>query len=502
MTAKLRMDKVTKTFPGVRALDSVSIEVDGGEVLGLVGVNGAGKSTLMNVLGGILTPDTGQISIDGSPVELLRPIDADHAGIAFIHQELLNFPSMTVAENMFMSHLPAGVLPFTVDKRTAGARAGEALAQLGSNIRPTDRMEELSVGERQIVEIARAIAMGSKIVIFDEPSSSLSIREKEALYSVVRRLRSEGKAIIYISHFLDEIQELCDSYAVLRNGRMVGSGRVAQVSRSRIVELIVGEALEGQVRRERRLGDTPVLTVKGLRRGEVLRGVDLQMRQGEVLGLWGLMGSGRTELIRSVLGLDPCEACQVFLHDGESAREISKRELLSRSAYVTESRRTDGLFLGESIWKNISATTLREFARGRMKFLDTGAEMKSAQTICSRLRVRSPGHRTKVEILSGGNQQKVVFAKWLNHRLETLFLDEPTRGVDVGSKQEIAALIESLADQGTAVLLVTSEVEEMVALADRVLVLRNGTIAAELTSNRITETALIAASMGTGIGDA
>ena len=266
--------------------------------------------------------------------------------------------------------------------------------------------------------------------------------------------------------------------------------------------MIVGESLEGQVRRKRRLGEAPVLTIKGLKRGEVLRGVDLQLKKGEVLGLWGLMGSGRTELIRSVLGLDPCEACQLFLHDGEAAREISKRELLYRSAYVTESRRTDGLFLGESIWKNISATTLREFARGRMKFLDTGAEMKSAQTVCDRLRVKSPGHRTKVEILSGGNQQKVVFAKWLNQRLETLFLDEPTRGVDVGSKQEIAALIESLADQGTAVLLVTSEVEEMVALADRVLVLRNGTVAAELVSDRITETALIASSMGTEFGDA
>ncbi|MCY4460646.1 MAG: sugar ABC transporter ATP-binding protein [Albidovulum sp.] len=502
MTATLHMEGVTKAFPGVKALDCVSITVQAGEVMGLVGVNGAGKSTLMNVLGGIYMPEEGHVEINGRRVELRRPSDADEAGIAFIHQELLYFPTLTVAENMFISRLPAGRLPFTVDKRAAQNRAGEALGQLGSAIRPSAPMETLSVGEKQVVEIARAVAQGADIVIFDEPSSSLSIKEKDALFAIVRKLKAEGKAIIYISHFLDEIEELCDSYAVLRNGRLVGSGSVATVTRSQIVELIVGQAMSGPAARKRKIGGAPRLTLSGIRRDGILHGIDLEFKRGEVLGLWGLLGSGRTELIRSILGLDPMHGGSMTFNDDGGSRPIGHRELLERTAYVTENRRTDGLFLDEAVWKNISATTLDQYAAGRMRVLDKAAEERTAISMIERLTIRTPSHRARAANLSGGNQQKVVFAKWLNRKPEILILDEPTRGVDVGAKREIGELVESLADSGSSVLLVTSEIEEMVALADRVAVIRDGVIASEAKGESITEADLMAAAMGTEAADA
>lgn len=498
MTARLRMEGVTKVFPGVKALEDVSITVHSGDVLGLVGMNGAGKSTLMNVLGGIYTPEEGLIEIDGQRVELRRPADADAAGIAFIHQELLYFPTLTVAENMFLSHLPAGALPFSVDKRAVRDHAKEALDQLGSDIQIAARMETLSVGEKQVVEIARAVAQGADIVIFDEPSSSLSIKEKEALFAIVRTLKAEGKAVIYVSHFLDEIQNLCDSYVVLRNGRAVGAGDVADVSHDRIVEMIVGQAVTGPSARTKRTGGEVRLSLEGIRREGILNGVDLDLKAGEVLGLWGLMGSGRTELVRAILGLDPMEGGCIRL-DGKAANHA---ELLSQTAYVTESRRTDGLFLDEAIWMNISATTLADYAKGPMRVLDKAAEAATAVSMIERLKIKTPDHRTRAANLSGGNQQKVVFAKWQNHQPRIMVLDEPTRGVDVGAKREIGELVGANADAGASILLITSEVEEMVALADRVAVLRNGVIAAELAGADITETALMAAAIETAAADA
>ena len=499
---KLQMSGVSKSFPGVHALQDVSITVHKGEVLGLVGVNGAGKSTLMNVLGGIDEPDAGTIEIDGVPADLHSPVDADTAGIAFIHQELLFFSSLTVAENMFISHLPSSRLPFIVDRQAATTKAGAALEMLDSGISPGARMEELSVGEKQVVEIARALAMGSDIVIFDEPSSSLSIREKERLFAIVRRLRKEGKAVIYISHFLDEIMELCDSYAVLRNGRLAGAGSIEDVTKERFVEMIVGESVGEAGTRERRKGGVPLLQIEGIEREPLLRNVGFTLHAGEVLGLWGLLGSGRTELFRAILGLDPMSGGKLVLFENGSPRPIMPRELLAWTGYVTESRRTDGLFLEEAVWKNISATTLAEYAHGRMRVLDKAAEATTARKFINSLRIRTPGYQTRTAILSGGNQQKVVFSKWLAKQPRILMLDEPTRGVDVGAKREIGDLIGGLADEGAAVLLVTSEIEEMVAISDRVLVLRDGVIADEIIDDRITETALMASAMGTLSPDA
>lgn len=493
----LRMSGIAKAFPGVQALDSVSLEVEIGEIAALVGVNGAGKSTLMNILGGVDQPDSGDIVVQGQRVRIHSPAEAARLGIAFIHQELVSFASQTVAENIFMSHLfPSPVCPLFVSKRTANERARRYIEMLGVKINPRSRLEELSPGERQVVEIARALAMNAQLVIFDEPTSSLSLREKTALFGVIRRLSGEGKSIIYITHFIEEVLELADTYVVLRTGRVHGTGRVRDVTKEDLIRMIIGRDLPNSIKIPSTASAKTVLEVERLRSGTLLKEVSFELAEGEVLGIWGLMGSGRTELIRAMLGLDPLEGGRVsYLRRGQLAR-IAPRQLLEAGGYVTENRHADGLFMAQPIWKNVTATTLGRYASRILRLLRTGAERATSREAMQTLRITGPGHEAVVAHLSGGNQQKVVFAKWLTKRPGVLVLDEPTRGVDVGAKLEIGGLIRNLAAQGTAVLLVTSEVEEMVSLSDRVLVLRDGRIVAALAGEDISSANLMGLALG------
>jgi ribose transport system ATP-binding protein len=494
---KLRMAHISKAFPGVKALDDVSFSTNRGEIIGLVGVNGAGKSTLMNVLGGIYHPDGGDISIDGKKVVFHSPKDAANHGISFIHQELLFFASQTVAENIFISHLfknPS--FPLFVSKSTAIREAAKHLRILESNISPTARMEDLSVGERQVVEIARALAMGSEIVIFDEPTSSLSLKEKETLFRVIRKLKADGKAIIYISHFLDEILELCDRFVVLRNGKVHGHGDTKNVTKNDIIRMIIGRDIRYDKKVERTVVEKPVLNVEGIRSGSLLKDISFQLHEGEILGIWGLMGSGRTELIRAMLGLDPRDGGRTEILDNGRLAPISPKQLLSHCGYITESRHTDGLFLNQPLWKNVSVTALQEYASRIFGFLNTKKEAETAGEYINLLKIAAPGATTPIASLSGGNQQKVVFAKWLNRKARILIMDEPTRGVDVGAKLEISNLIKKLADEGTATLLVTSELEEMISLSDRVLVLREGRIVGNVSGAEINSTTLMEMALG------
>lgn len=495
-TAKLRMAHISKAFPGVKALDDVSFEARRGEIVGLVGVNGAGKSTLMNVLGGIYHPDQGDIFIDGEKAVFHSPKDATNRGIAFIHQELLFFASQTVAENIFISHLfPSKTLPIFVSKKTAITEARKYLQMLGSDISPTARMEDLSVGERQVVEIARALATGSEIVIFDEPTSSLSLKEKETLFKVIRKLKAEGKAIIYISHFLDEILDLCDSFIVLRNGRVHGQGNIADVTKSDIIRMIIGRDILYDQKVERVVAEKPVLRVENIRSGSLLKNISFQLHEGEILGIWGLMGSGRTELIRAMLGLDRIDDGRTYVSDKGELAPISPKQLLGYCGYITESRHADGLFLSQPLWKNVSATALQDYA-SRIGFLNTKREAETSIEYIDLLKIAAPGHNTPVASLSGGNQQKVVFAKWLNRNARILIMDEPTRGVDVGAKLEINNLVRKLAEEGTSTLLITSELEEMIGLSDRVLVLREGTIVGDVRGGDINSATLMELALG------
>lgn len=489
----LQMLHIEKQFPGVRALDDVTLEAHSGEVLALIGINGAGKSTLMNVLGGVIRCDAGQILLDGQEHSFSSPKEAEKAGISFIHQEPVFFYSMTVAENIFLSHLyKSRILPCFTDTRRAIQESSKLLKMLGAAINPRSKMEDISIGERQIVEIARALAAGSSIVIFDEPTSSLSLNEKQNLFRIIRTLREEGKTIIYISHFLDEVKQICDRYLVMRDGQVSGSGMVKDVEQSDLAEMIIGQKLE-KISREKSTvekGET-ILKVEHIRSGKLLQDVCFELHKGEILGLWGLMGSGRTETIRAMFGLDRVDGGEVsFTAKDGSLQPVRKKDLLKKCGYVTESRHTDGVFLPMPVWKNITATALTKYSNGG-SFMNTAAEQQTANKFIQLLSIRVPDCFTPVEQLSGGNQQKVIFAKWLNKELDVLVLDEPTRGIDIGAKLEIYELIRDLAAQGKAVLLITSEIDEMVDLANRVIVLRDGRIVAEETDEGIESTNLM-----------
>jgi ribose transport system ATP-binding protein len=491
------MSHVTKRFPGVIAIDDVSFEAQKGEIVGLVGVNGAGKSTLMNVLGGIYQPEEGEIFIDGLKADLNSPKDAERNGISFIHQELLYFESQTVAENIFISHLFKNrFIPFFVSKKRGMDETRKYLNMLGSDINPASKMEDISVGERQVVEIARALAMGSEIVIFDEPTSSLSLKEKENLFKVIDRLKKEGKAIIYITHFLDEVMGICDKFVVLRNGKIHGQGTIEGITKADIVKMIIGRDIADDRKSARTIADKPVLKVENIRSGNLLKNISFHLNEGEILGLWGLMGSGRTELVRAILGLDRIDGGKTYILENHELKRISPGKMLKHCGYITENRHADGLFLTEAVWKNISATALDDYASNVINILDTGREIESAVKYIESLNIVTPGYDTRVESLSGGNQQKVIFSKWLNRSPMVLIMDEPTRGVDVGAKLEINNLIKEFAQKGTSALVITSEIEEMVGLSDRVLILRDGEIVANVTGEDINNKRLMEMSLG------
>ena len=478
----LEMTNIKKHFPGVKALDNVSLKAEPGRVLALIGINGAGKSTLMNILGGLVKEDSGEIKIEGEQVSINSPKDAEKSGISFIHQELLYFYSMTVAENIFITNLFKSKVPGLVNKKTAAQEAVKYLKLLGAeNISPLSSMEDIPIGERQMVEIARALAVGAKIIIFDEPTSSLSLHEKQSLFKVIRNLRNEGKTVIYISHFLDEIEEVCDDFMVLRDGKMSGTGKVADVEKSDLVRMIIGQNIVQEQKEKRSFENSEViLQVDNIQRGQLLKGVSFEIHKGEILGLWGLMGSGRTETVRAMFGLDKIDAGDVYFDLGNGLEKIHKQKLLEESGYITESRHNDGLFLDMNIWQNCTSSTLGRFSSRIAQFMNTKSEVSSTEKLIQEVNIKVPNAYALASELSGGNQQKVIFAKWMNKNAKLLVLDEPTRGVDVGSKMEIYKIIKRLAEEGTSILVISSEIEEMLELSDRAIVLQDGKIVASV----------------------
>jgi ABC-type sugar transport system ATPase subunit len=383
-----------------------------------------------------------------------------------------------------------------VDKAAINREAQRYLDMLGLDVSPTARMENLSVGECQIVEIARALAMGSHIVIFDEPTSSLSFKERDALFRVIARLKREGKAVIYITHFLDEILQIGDAYVVLRGGEVQGAGQIASITKPDLVRMIAGRDISVEGRVENLIENKPILRIDGLTRAHLLQDISFEIHEGEILGLWGLMGSGRTELVRAIVGLDPIDSGAVQIRLADRLTPTPPRQMLKYCGYVTESRRADGLFLGLPVWKNITSTSLDNYASRFGRFLSVKSEIATSMSYVDSLRIAGQGAHAKTETLSGGNQQKVVFAKWLNRRPKVLLLDEPTRGVDISAKRDIAGLIRQLAGEGTAVLLITSEVEEMVSLSDRVIVMRDHRLVGTLTGSDITTAIMMNLALG------
>lgn len=474
----LQMQAITKQFPGVQALKDVTVAAYAGEALALIGANGAGKSTLMNVLGGVIRADSGQILIGGQPAQIHSPLDAAAAGIAFVHQEMAMLPTLTVAENMFIASFPARA--GLIDRAAIRQRCAQVLRRLGCSFTPDTPVQHLSTGDQQMVEIGRALLSQPGIIILDEPTSSLTTREKARLFDVIAGLKADGVTIIYITHFLDEVFDICERAVVLRGGETVGAGLLRDLTPAQIVHMIIGDlSVQVQQKAQSARLDEPALRVTGLQRAGALQDIHFTLHRGEVLGLWGLLGSGRTELARAIVGLDPVDSGTVEVRANGGLRRMRGTEAQRWVGMVTEDRRSEGLLLPMSVRQNMSLANLRGLA-SRWGLVSGEAETRAAEQLVRRLNIVISSLAQPVRTLSGGNQQKVVVGRWLAVSPPIFIMDEPTRGLDVGAKAEIRNIILELAAAGTAILVISSEIEEMMALGQRYLVMNRGRIVAEM----------------------
>jgi ribose transport system ATP-binding protein len=472
------MQGIRKRFGATIALDGVDLSVRSGQVLALVGENGAGKSTLMKVLSGAYKPDDGQMWLDGEPYRPRNPLDARRSGVAMIYQELAQAPHLSVMENIFLGIEPThGPL---MDWKKIRARATAAMEQVGRGDIPVDRpISRLSVAERQLAEIARAVAIGCRVLVLDEPTSSLTSRDVPNLFRLVRQLKANGHAIVYISHFLEEVKEISDRYIVLRDGRSVGGGITAEATPKQIVAMMVGRTVEDLYPRSRRTPGELILSLKDVA-GKV-KPVDasLELRRGEVLGIAGLVGAGRTELVRAVFGLDAVRRGEIRIGQFSGAAS-PKRRWAQKVGMVSEDRKIEGLALSRSIEENMTLASLP-------RIVHPARLQQQSRHWLKRLAVRCGGPGQGIGELSGGNQQKVAIARLLYHDVDVLLLDEPTRGIDVSSKAQIYQLIDELACGGKAVLIVSSYLPELLGICDRIAVMCKGRLGAAKPVNQINE---------------
>jgi ABC-type sugar transport system ATPase subunit len=483
-SAQLSIDHITKRYPGVVALDDVSFEIRTGHCHALCGENGAGKSTLGKILAGSVVPDAGRLVIDGRPVHFATPADALRAGVAMVHQELAFCENLSVAENLCLSALPSRA---TFVSRSAMRRlARERLAAIGAEIDLDRQVGALSIGEQQLLQIAEAVSRGAKLIVFDEPTSSLSEPEAQRLYDLIRRLRSRGVTCVYVSHRLEELFGLCDEVTVLRDGRHVLTAPLSSVDRNALVEAMVGRRVEPHHPAHlSKAAGRELLRVEHLSSPAGVHDVSLSVRAGEVVGLAGLVGAGRSQVAQAVFGLDAGASGAMWIH-GRPARPRSAAEAISLGVgLVPEDRKRQGLVLAMSVLHNTTLAVLQRFAR--LKVVNRRAERAAVQPLFGRLRLRETRSDAPVAAMSGGNQQKVVLTRWLAARCDVLILDEPTRGVDVGAKAEIHALIDELTAGGAGILLISSELPELLNLSTRILVLRAGRMAGELSRAEATQ---------------
>ena len=488
----LRMEGIVKEFPGVRALEGVDFDLGAGEVHVLLGENGAGKSTLIKILAGVHQKDEGRILLDGQEVEITSPRRARELGVRTIYQELHLVPQLSVAENIFLGEEPVGASRL-IDQKTMVDVSGGLLRDLGRELDPRAPVEELSVADRQMVEIAKAIRARCRVMVMDEPTSSLDQEEVRALFAVIGRLREQGVGVIYISHRLEEVGAIGDRVSILRDGRHVHSGPVRDLTMEDMIRYMVGRELAAKFPWVPREAGEEVLRVEGLGKDGVFRDVSFSLRRGEILGLAGLVGAGRTELARALLGVDRADQGHIVL-GGHRLRPRSPRETIHRGlGLLPEDRKNQGVILLLSVAANITLVTLWRLVR--RLFLDRRREAALPHEYAGRLNIVTPRLDRQVRFLSGGNQQKVVLAKWLCSGAEVLIFDEPTRGIDVGAKYEVHRLMVELAQGGAGVLMISSELPEVLGMSDRIVVMREGRIAAEFSRAEATQEKILRAAM-------
>ena len=491
----IHLDRIVKRFDGALALSHASLRVRRGTVHGLVGQNGAGKSTLIKLLAGLHQPDEGRIEIDGQAYDRLTPHRVEELGIHFIHQDRLLVPTFTVGEALFLGREPriAGT-PF-LDRRLMQRRASEILDDyFGVKLPNSALISELSTAEKQIVQITRALLDHPKVLVFDEPTAALVRREADILFRLIRRLRDEGVTIIYISHYLNEIEELCDTVTVLRNGEDVATLPLGETSAAAIARLMVARDIADMFPKRSVTLGKDILSLDHLSSHGKYQDISLTLRRGEVLGLTGLLGSGAKDLIRTLFGLETATSGQIEI-DGKPARSANPAQAVDlHLALVPEDRRGNGVALDLSVTENITLSSLKRFTR--LGFLDFESERREADDLIRRLEVKTSGRNALVRTLSGGNQQKVAIAKWLSRHSEIYLLDEPTVGVDIGSKVEIYNLIGDLAARGAGIIVLSSDLPELIGITDRILVLFRGSIISEFISSQTSPDDVLAASTG------
>ncbi|MEQ8967582.1 MAG: sugar ABC transporter ATP-binding protein [Azospirillaceae bacterium] len=486
VAAVLVAERVSKTFPGVIALDEVTFEVRPGEVVALVGENGAGKSTVIMMMSGQYAPDSGEIRVAGRRLEA-RPAAAHAAGVATIHQDHHLVPQMTVAENIMLGHWPTrlGVISQGEQMR----RARKAIARVAPQLSPETQANRLTPAEIQLVEIARAISENSRVLIMDEPTTSLSGREIDQLFAVVEELKSQGLGIVFVSHWLEEVFRIADRITVLRDGRLVGTRPAAELDPDQVIRMMVGRGVEAVTGEARHPGE-PVLEVRGLTRVGVVDDVSFDVRAGEIVTLAGLVGAGRTELASCVFGIDGYDTGSVTMNGRPVPRHDPRAAIAAGMGFVPEDRRQQGLVANLSVSINATLAVLEKIApRG---LISDALERQALRTATRSVAVKMSSVDAPISTLSGGNQQKVVLGRWLARDPRLLILDEPTKGIDVGAKAEIAEIVLRLAAQGTAILLISSEMPEVLSLSDRVLVMRSGRVTGELDRASLTPEAVIA----------
>ncbi len=482
----LQMKNITKEFPGVKALDNVNLELHEGKVMALMGENGAGKSTLMKILSGVYKKNSGQIFYKGEETDIKGPKDAGEKGIAIIHQELNLVKDISIGENIFLGREPKS--GFRIDFNKLHEESDKLLQKLNVDISSKELVENLSIAQMQMIEIAKALSLNAQIIIMDEPTDALTDKETKSLFNVINELKSEGKAIVYISHRLKEIFEICDYITVLRDGKYVGTEEIINLDEDKMIEMMVGRKLTDQFpRTEAKIGEN-VLEVKNLN-NKYIDNISFEVKAGEILGISGLMGAGRTELAKTIYGHIKKDSGKILKYGKEIENKSAKDAIKNRIAYVSEDRKGDGLILELSVKENMSISSLDRVSS--LFKIDKKKELERVNSYIQRMRIKTPSENQLIKNLSGGNQQKIAIAKALMTHPDVLILDEPTRGVDVGAKKEIYDLINEFKDQGKAVIMISSEMPEILGLSDRIIVLSQGKITGEFDIEDATQESIL-----------